>query len=149
MANKIKNIRAEIQTATQERGDRTYNNIQVPVQNDSRVYLGVAGREFACATERADFQAGAIDTFIFGGDANVEHANINDPQTLALDDVLAFPVYIRFEPHPYDQDNWCVERVEVTIEDDQNSIKLSSKVLDGEATVWLGLTSGEILYLSQ
>lgn len=75
------------------------------------MYLGLAGRELRCHTERDDFEPGADDSFVFGGEANVEYANINDPQNIPTATALDMPVYIRFDDRG-GSDAWCVERVE-------------------------------------
>lgn len=74
----------------------------------SAVFLGIGGREFNCGTGQEDFRAGQSTTFVFGGDANVKRAPINDPQNIPLSAVLTFPVYIRFSDRAR-EDNWCAD----------------------------------------
>jgi hypothetical protein len=149
MPEQIQNITVTLQTATQEKGERTFDR-RVEAEFDSHVYLGAAGREFCCrsAGDRIDFRAGATDIFIFGGDTNVLNAPINDPQDLMMSDIERHPVYIRFDPHPYDQDNWCLERAELTVDNATSQLCLHASALVGEAHLWLGRESGHILHLT-
>ncbi|MCB5177941.1 hypothetical protein [Streptomyces antimicrobicus] len=149
MSETIKKITVTLQTATQERGERTFKR-RVGVEGDSKVYLGIAGREFSCrlAGNKVPFQPGDSNTFVFGGDPNVLDAPINDPQNIPLAEVKPHPVYIRFEPHPYDDDNWCLERAEVVVEASGKPLRLHAVALDGEATIWLGRESGHTVHLA-
>ena len=101
------------------RGDPFFNNTYVDVWQSSDVYLGIAGRELRCRTadNRSNFQAGSTDQFVFGQNANVLHARLNDPQIFSMA-AASEPVYIRFQPFPNleDEDDWCVERAEMVIE---------------------------------
>jgi hypothetical protein len=147
MPEMIKQIRAEIQTATQERASRTVD-WNPATQSTSEVYLGIAGREFRCNTDQADFEAGKIDIFLFGGDANVTDANINDPQNIALAAVMANPVYIRFDQRGT-EDAWCLERAEVRVSGAGGALHLLvAPLLDGDDTLWLSTQSGFQVYLS-
>ncbi|MFE6365906.1 hypothetical protein ACFVP3_38820 [Streptomyces sp. NPDC057806] len=148
MGEKIQNIEVVIQTATKDRGSRTYDKT-VQVDAGGQVFLGIAGREFRCrsADGSTNFAPGDKDTFVFGGDSTVVNSNINDPQQLQFDHVKAFPVYIRFGTDG--SDNWCVERVDLTVFGEEGSLRWTAPALKGEAHLWMGVQSSLMLYLER
>ncbi|WP_329111637.1 hypothetical protein OG724_27550 [[Kitasatospora] papulosa] len=87
-------------------------------------------------------------SFVFGGDANVEYANINDPQNIPMATAPDMSVYIRFDNRG-GSDAWCVERVEVRADGASGAAPLFvSSALDGHATLWLGREADYHIYLS-
>ncbi|ELZ26707.1 hypothetical protein C474_18740 [Halogeometricum pallidum JCM 14848] len=91
----------------------------VGADTDGHVYLGVCGREFRINTPEDDFELGAGDTIRFGKDDNVENGWLNDPRQpqLFVEQADQFPVYLRYDPHPRD-DDWVLEHAYVTFNDD-------------------------------
>ncbi|GAA2613623.1 hypothetical protein SMC26_13925 [Actinomadura fulvescens] len=140
---KISRIKVELQTATPERAPQTQGDNNPIAGDDSWIYLGLAGREFWCAPR--SMAAGKTDTIVFGDDATANNAPANDPRTLDLAAIARYPGYIRFAPRTSDQ--WCVERVQVTVETASKRYPLTSETLEGEAVLWLGQHSGYYLHL--
>jgi IgA Peptidase M64 len=76
------------------------------INENDRVYLGIAGREFRCR-RAGDSDANPFHlknetvTLRFGGGSNVEEPAINDPRDPFIDvvDISNFPVYVRTEPN--------------------------------------------------
>jgi len=123
---------------------------------DGRVYLGIAGREYAVNSRGRfrDFQpqADAV-TYTFGDGSNVDRPEDNDPrspwQTDALD-ITRCPAYLRFAPRGHD-DNWDLERADVTVwfigtapGSVRQEIHLSR--LGSGPHLWLGEQRGQFLY---
>jgi hypothetical protein len=113
------------------------------------VYLGLGGREFRCDTAKNDFRQGTTDRFVFGADANVKNPDRNDPREpeLTLATVDRFPVYIRFAQNGHSP--WKVARVTVrlTAAGVFRPLVFSSHFHEGG--VWLGTTSGAMLFLGR
>ncbi|MHA6801195.1 hypothetical protein [Bounagaea algeriensis] len=65
MSESIAKIEIEIQTATKDRASDTFDAEPDVGYSENRVFLGIGGREFACATEDEDFRTGKTDTFVF------------------------------------------------------------------------------------
>jgi hypothetical protein len=146
----IKEVTVTLQTSTEEVARRILSRT-AETYADSRVFLGLAGREFRCATgERRKLLAGSIETFVFGGDTNVTSAAANDPANRTMADVRTYPVYIRFAPMPNasdaDEDDWCLEHVKVGVEGTEGS-RVDLIGLDGSARLYLGSDGGHFLYL--
>ena len=76
------------------------------IDENNRVYLGIAGREFRCRKENDDHAnpfhlKNKTVTLTFGVGSDVEDPEINDPRDPFIDvaDILNFPVYSRTEPN--------------------------------------------------
>jgi hypothetical protein len=76
------------------------------IDENNRVYLGIAGREFRCRKEDDDdanpfHLKNQTATLAFGIGSNVEDPEINDPRAPFIDvaDIFNFPIYIRTEPN--------------------------------------------------
>ncbi|GAB2791235.1 hypothetical protein [Streptomyces daliensis] len=153
MAEQIKRVTVTFQTSTQDVGEKIIYRTTETLP-DSRVFLGLAGREFRCATGSADEQrkllAGSIETFVFGSDSNVRSVAANDPTHRTMENVRAYPVYIRFEPQPNasdpQEDDWCLEHVRVGIEGAAGG-RVDLEALEGEERIFLGSDGGHVLYL--
>jgi hypothetical protein len=131
---KIRSISARIVTSNQP-GAGT----------DSYIYLGIGGREFSCDSSDStnDFEQGLDQTFVFGDKATVDEAEYNDPRMpqLTTDD-LDYPVYVRMEESGAGP-SWCVERVTVTVADDEDKKTVfDNRSLSGAGRIWLGSTYG-------
>ncbi|MFC4032318.1 hypothetical protein ACFO3J_12590 [Streptomyces polygonati] len=139
-----------LQTSTQEAGfEILYRTAET--LPDSRVFLGLAGREFRCSTgEGRKLLAGSIETFVFGRDANVASAAANDPAHRTMADVRAYPVYIRFEPVPNasdpQEDDWCLEHVRLAVEGTEGS-RVDLTGLEGPERLFMGSDGGHFLHL--
>jgi hypothetical protein len=115
------------------------------------VYVGIAGREFHVDSPRNDFEAGDNYTYVFGEGANVLDAGRNDPRQprLDTDDLDRHPVYVRFGGTNND-DDWCLDRVIVTVSGGTNTSTYDTPRLVGtgnDGKIWLGKRFGETLYL--
>lgn len=150
MSEMIKQVTVRLQTATQENAQSILNRT-AETYADSRVFLGLAGREFRCSHGEGSILAGgSTETFVFGGDANVKSAVANDPASCTMANAYSYPAYIRFEPQPNrsdaEEDDWCLERVQITVAGTTGSaIRLTG--LEGPARLFLGSDGGHILYL--
>lgn len=98
--------------------DFSIRSISVTTQTGSSatnddVYLGIAGREFLMDTSNNNFESNAQDTFVFGVNANVENASINDPRTpcLLISDLNSNPFYIRKSGN----DDWDLSAASVVV----------------------------------
>ncbi|MGW7518884.1 hypothetical protein ACWGJ2_25185 [Streptomyces sp. NPDC054796] len=150
MTEPIKRVTVALQTSTQDVGDAIIHRTTETLA-DSRVFLGLAGREFRCATgEGRKLLAGSIETFVFGSDSNVKSAAANDPAYRTMENVRAYPVYIRFAPQPNasdpQEDDWCLEHVRVGVEGAQGG-RLDLEALEGAERIFLGSDGGHVLYL--
>jgi hypothetical protein len=94
------------------------NTADLPnADTDATVYLGLGGREFNLNNPRVnDFQRGALNKFVLGplDPNNVVNPDLNNPAKglpLILDDIIAFPVYIRLDG----TDGWIPTNVEILI----------------------------------
>jgi hypothetical protein len=146
----IKQVTVELRTATEENA-RSILNRTAETYADSRVFLGLAGREFRCSHgEGHILKEGSTETFVFGGDANVKSAVANDPASCTIADAYSYPTYIRFEPQPNrsdaDEDDWCLERVQITVAGTEGST-IGLTGLEGPARLFLGSDGGHILHL--
>ncbi|GAA2450778.1 hypothetical protein GCM10010191_80980 [Actinomadura vinacea] len=122
---------------------------------DSKVFLGIAGREFRLArADIDDFQQYSSNLYIFGDGHNVERPEWNDPRDpqRTLGDLHNRPVYIRFEGaranSAADLDDWHLERVDVTVTA-ASGATVSYSALVGEPTIWLGDESGCFQHLDR
>lgn len=115
---------------------------------DGDVYLGLCGREFAIDSSREDFERDSARTYTLGDGADINNAAFNDPRkhNLFTENVLNFPVYIRFEPRSR-TDNWHVERAGVrfngSIHIDWDTLNL----IPAAEGIWLGVRSGLVVHL--
>ena len=150
MAELIKQVTVTLQTSTQEIGDEIIHRTTETLE-DSRVFLGLAGREFRCSIgEGRRLLAGSIETFVFGSDSNVKSAAANDPTHRTMADVRSYPVYIRFEPMPNasdpHEDDWCLEHVNLGVAGTEGS-RVDLVGLEGAERLFLGSDGGHFLYL--
>ena len=109
------------------------------VDENDRVYLGIAGREFRCR-EEGDDDANPFHlknntvTLTFGDGSNVEDPVINDPRDPRIDvaDILNSPVYVRTEPNAGE---WEIvnARVETLPHSAIFSIKYPGIILDDDS----------------
>lgn len=118
------------------------------------VFLGLGGREFRIQDQDLtfnDFATGSDHTYTFGVGSSVIPATLNDPRDpqLTIEDVLAFPVYIRKneDTESLSVSSWNVEEITVTINPGRNPIIYSA--MEGPANVWLTNDAGLILYLKR
>ncbi|MEU6394410.1 hypothetical protein [Streptomyces sp. NPDC046939] len=119
---------------------------------DGFVYLGIAGREFHVDASRDDFEPGDNYTYVFGDGTNVLDPDRNDPRLprLDTDDLDRYPVYLRFAGKDND-DDWCVERVTVTVNpggpgsSTYDNPRLAGSGVDRK--IWLGKRCGETVRL--
>ncbi|GAA3310849.1 hypothetical protein GCM10020295_79030 [Streptomyces cinereospinus] len=139
-----------LRTSTQEAGFEILYRTAETLQ-DSRVFVGLAGREFRCSTgQGGKLLAGSVETFVFGRDSNVVSAAANDPTHRTMADVRAYPVYIRFEPMPNasdpQEDDWCLEHVRLGVEGTEGS-RVDLVGLEGPERLFMGSDGGHFLYL--
>jgi hypothetical protein len=125
---------------------------------DGRVYLGIAGREYAVNRQGNfnDFQGSPNPvTYIFGEGSNVDRPQDNDPrspwQTDAFD-ITRCPLYMRFAPTG-DDDNWDIERADLTVTfqgttagSTEQQVQFSR--LGSGPHLWLGVQRGQFLYFA-
>jgi hypothetical protein len=150
MAETIKKVTVTLQTSKQADAAKILNHTP-ETYGDSRVFLGLAGRELRCSrSEGSIFEAGSTETFVFGQGATVKSAAASDPRTRTMADVHAYPVYIRFYPMPnasdLHEDDWCLEHVKVVIESSKGR-KIQLTGPEGSTRLFLGSEGGYILYL--
>jgi len=124
---------------------------------DGRVYLGLAGREYAVKSSGSghDFQpAPEPHVFVFGQGANValaEHNNPAAPWQTDFEDVALCPKFLRLAPKG-DDDNWNLQRADLTVwyreslaagapTHTQNFSRLSNS-----PHLWLGVQRGLFLF---
>lgn len=116
---------------------------------DGEVYLGLGGREFACAIKGYDdFEEGDSATYVFGEEANVENPELNDPRhmrSVSMSDVQRFPVYLRFQPRS-GRDNWHLSGITVKVYGTSGAVLEYSALPQGEY-LWLGYRSGLYCHL--
>ncbi len=150
MTESIRQVTVTFQTSTQEAGfEIIYRTAET--LPDSRIFLGLAGREFRCSTGQGrKLPAGSIETFVFGSGSNVESGAANNPTYRTMADVRAYPVYIRFEPVPNasdsQEDDWCLEHVRLSVEGSEGS-RVDLVGLEGSERLFLGSDGGHFLYL--
>lgn len=129
-------------------------------ETDSRIFLGIGGREFRLDSSEDDYEAGSERTYILGDESkasspwsnsiHVEKKEWNDPRVgvpLQIDDINInrYPVYIRFEPRAFG-DDWNIALVFVQVyNEDKQSVDIFFR--DIPEGMWLGPSSGNILYL--
>lgn len=133
MAN-IFRITVNVQTGTDSDADA-----------DGPIYLGFCGREFSLDSSADDFESGSSRNYVFGRDANVQHAARNDPRNpqLKTENVDKFPVYIRMGT----SDHWQLRRVTVTLNDGITPGWDTAEIFGVTGRFWLGPTAGMILHL--
>lgn len=150
MAELIRQVTVTLQTSTEEAGfEIMYRTAET--LGDSRIFLGLAGREFRCSTgEGRKLLAGSIETFVFGNGSNVTSGAANDPTHRTMADVRAYPVYIRFAPMPNasdsQEDDWCLEHVKLSVEGTEGS-RVDLVGLEGPERLFLGSDGGHFLHL--
>lgn len=115
---------------------------------DGNVYLGVCGREFYVDTTSDDFERGSTRNYIFGDGANVINKPPNDPrsQRLLTENVVRFPVYIRFQPES-GSDNWNLQRAVVTFNGDLFPQWDTASFVRSDNGIWLGTRSGLYVHI--
>lgn len=117
----------------------------------SRVYLGLAGREFRLSRgDGNNFYRGANVTFTLGEEGNINEPDGNDPGKPRRDvgDLMRFPVYIRLEPDSADPEpGWLVERARVTVNECFVFDDLSLRDVGEDRRIWLSDTTGKVLHL--
>ena len=133
----IQKFRVDIQTA----GDSGAGT-------DGDVYVGFAGREWHVDTTADDFEAGSSRTYVLGAGSNVLNAAVNDPRNPSVSFPLleSFPAYLRFKPQTRD-DNWKLQRVVVTREDQLFPMWDSNENIPQTQGIWLGTRSGLVVHL--
>ncbi|MER6349133.1 hypothetical protein ACWC10_25795 [Streptomyces sp. NPDC001595] len=120
----------------------------------SRVYLGIAGREFRLARGTGDFARGAEVEFVLGQDTNVRNPEHNDPRLSPVLDMALLdhhPVYVRMEEDGAEP-AWCLDHVLVTVNPGRDSRVYGHPSLEGfgpEHRVWFEEMRGTTLYLSR
>jgi hypothetical protein len=93
---------------------------------DGNVYLSIGGREFNLDNPNVqDFERNALNRFVLGPQDrdNVVRPNLNNPFTglkINVEDVTAFPVYIRLDKRLQDAffrdvDEWRLELVQIFV----------------------------------
>jgi hypothetical protein len=118
----------------------------------SRVYLGIAGREFRLATGDGDFVRGAKKEFVFGDGTNVLNPEHNDPRlspVLETADLDHHPVYLRMGEDGQEP-AWCLDHVLVTVNPGPHGRVYDCPALDGsgpEHRTWLEEMRGTVLHL--
>ncbi|HYI14004.1 MAG TPA: hypothetical protein VEX37_01335 [Thermomicrobiales bacterium] len=115
---------------------------------DGDVYLGVCGREFYVDSSANDFQQGSSRLYIFGVGANVLNPANNDPrkQSLQIESVDNFPVYLRFQPQSR-SDNWNVQRAEVSFNGNFFPRWDTASFVSQRTGIWMGTRSGLFLHI--
>ena len=124
---------------------------------DGRVYLGIGGREFRLDSREDDYERGSWREYVLGGapperslsapQFRVLNWDNNSPTLrflLDTDYVRRAPVYIRFEPE-HAIDNWNLHFAAALVYAGSFSIGYSPP--DSFHNLWLGPTTGKILYL--
>ncbi|MGW0185708.1 hypothetical protein ACWDV7_08165 [Streptomyces sp. NPDC003362] len=118
----------------------------------SRVYLGIAGREFRLATGDGDFARGAKKEFVFGDGTNVLNPEHNDPRlspVLETADLDHHPVYLRMGEDGHEP-AWCLDHVLVTVNPGPDGRVYDCPALEGtgpEHRTWLEEMRGTVLHL--
>ncbi|SEF66905.1 hypothetical protein SAMN04489712_101765 [Thermomonospora echinospora] len=138
----IQQVRATIWTADADYADTR-----------SRLYLGLAGREFALSIDENDLARAARTTFVLGEEANIDNAAGNDPRTPPFPwRDGEHPVYLRLETDG-DEPAWLLEwaRIDINPDTDQ-AIAYEQPALPGPRPghrLWLSDTTGKIVYLTR
>jgi hypothetical protein len=150
MVEMIRKVTVTLRTSAEEAGFAILYRTAETLP-DSRVFLGLAGREFRCSTGQGrKLPTGSTETFVFGRDSNVESAAANDPAHRTMTDVRTYPVYIRFEPMPNasdpQEDDWCLEHVQLGVEGTEGS-RVDLVALEGPERLFMGSDGGHFLYL--
>jgi hypothetical protein len=115
---------------------------------DGDIYLGVAGREFHLDTSADDFERGSSHEYVLGSGSDVVNPAVNDPrkQSLQLEDVDSFPVYVRFEGND-DGDNWNLARAEMSFNETFFPRWETQSFIPERDGIWLGQRSGNVVHL--
>ena len=115
---------------------------------DGDVYLGVCGREFYVDTSADDFERGSSRLYIFGDGANVNNPPNNDPrkQSLHIENVGNFPVYLRFQPQSR-TDNWNIQRAEVSFNQNFFPRWDTASFVSQSVGIWMGTRSSLFLHI--
>jgi hypothetical protein len=134
---------------------RLWTSLREGSSTDSRVYLGVAGREYAVSRDGTnDFEPDPNGVaYVFGDGANVRRPQDNDPRSpwqTDASDIGRCPKYIRFAPDG-DNDNWDLERADLTISaqgtaPDSAPTTINFTRLGAGPHLWLGVQRGQFLY---
>ncbi|WP_106398811.1 hypothetical protein [Actinocorallia populi] len=141
-AVEIQQVRAVIWTADALHAD-----------SRSRLYLGLAGREFVLHIDENDLARGARTTFVLGEEANVQEPDGNDPRTPPF----AWrngehPVYLRLETRG-EEPAWLLEwaRVEIRFTTGQAVCHEQPALfgLQEGRRLWLGDATGKTVHLSR
>jgi hypothetical protein len=113
---------------------------------NGRVYAGVGGMEFVLDTAGNDFQASSQLVYVIGEGSNL--TNRVDLEFVLMDtaDVLAFPVYIRFEPNGA-LDKWKVDTggLRVTVNPSEENLRFVRPFT--ESFIFLSNDSGKYIYM--
>lgn len=124
-------------------------------ETHSRVYLGIAGREFRLSTGSAnDFGRHTETTFVLGVDSNVQEGTYVDPRfpQLTTDDLDRYPAYLRHDGEG-DQPAWCLERAMATVNphsEIKHRFDNPNLVEDAEnRRIWLDDKYGNVLHLKR
>jgi hypothetical protein len=115
---------------------------------DGSIYLGVCGREFHLDTSADDFERGSGHEYVLGAGSDVVSPAVNDPrkQFLQIEDVDAFPVYVRFEPNN-SGDNWNLARAEMSFNENFFPRWVTTSFISEDDGIWLGQRSGNVVHL--
>jgi hypothetical protein len=126
---------------------------------DGSVYLGLGGREFRLDSSADDYERGSWREYVLGQgpiepnlpppQVRVLHRDENDPRLrlpLDTDHLNRTPVYIRFEPNTAD-DTWNLAFATALVYVQQQFL-VAFLPPSGFEHLWLGKTTGKILYLT-
>jgi PLAT/LH2 domain-containing protein len=115
---------------------------------DGSIYVGLAGREFHLDTSADDFERGSSHKYVLGVGSDVVNPAVNDPrkQFMQVEDVDAFPIYVRFEPNN-DGDNWNLARADVSFNDNLFPRWETTTFVSSTEGIWLGQRSGTVVHL--
>ena len=115
---------------------------------NGRVYAGVGGCEFVLDTVGNDFQPNTDLLYVVGDGSNLKHEVNLEFLLMDTVDVLAYPVYLRFEPGGA-LDKWEVNmnRVSVTVNPSEDNLRFRCPFT--EPTIVLSNDSGKYLYMRQ
>lgn len=139
---------------------------------DGEVYLGIGGREFRLNNLGNQFKKGQTDNFTIGVGSNINNSKINDlpqsamanPDSPVIDSGPSrnaaypphFPVYIRLDSKGDTKNDWNIEQVVVDANEGTqtpgtfvfpNTTNPPPPKVHPEGSIWLGINSGEILFL--
>lgn len=112
------------------------------------VYAGLGGMEFVLDTAGNDFQSQTQLLYVIGDGSNL--TNRVDLEFVLMDtaDVLAFPVYIRFEPKGA-LDKWKVDTggLRVTVNPSEENLRFVRPFT--ESFIFLSNDSGKYVFMQQ